>query len=91
MTRTVLLVLASYATVATTGSVYRGQHTHIGVRPSTDGDGLAATVQVTTDACDTPHPLGVDISHCVWVEYEAGEPCEHPPCFHCASGARQIP
>lgn len=39
------------ASVASTGSVYRGRCTHIGVRPASDGAGdYALTVRVTTDA-----------------------------------------
>jgi hypothetical protein len=42
---------SSCALWASTGSVYRGQCTHVGLRPASDGIGdYAVTLQVSTDA-----------------------------------------
>jgi hypothetical protein len=46
-----VILLAGCATVVSSGSVYRGRCTHVGIRPAVEGtDGVAVTVQVTTDA-----------------------------------------
>jgi hypothetical protein len=37
------------STWATTGSLYRGKHLHVGVRPNYEPGGGAVTVQITTD------------------------------------------
>lgn len=53
----ILLVGAANAcaTWATSGSLYRGRCTHVGVRPASDAIGdYAVTVQVTTDAPRCP-------------------------------------
>ena len=44
-----MLAVAGCATVTQTGSVYRSQCWHVGVRPATDLSGVAITVQATTD------------------------------------------
>lgn len=51
----VIASCASCAPLASTGSVYRGRCTHVGVRPASDGAGdYALTVRVTTDAPACP-------------------------------------
>jgi hypothetical protein len=40
---------ATVSTLVSTGRIYNGRHTHVGVRPSFS-DGVYVTVQVTTDA-----------------------------------------
>lgn len=41
---------AAWATWSSTGSLYRGPCTHVGLRPATDGIGdYAMTVQISTD------------------------------------------
>ena len=32
------------------GSLYRGRHVHVGVRPAAELNGAAVTVQITTDS-----------------------------------------
>jgi len=41
---------ATWSTWTSTDSLYRGRHTHVGVRPAYDGDGAGVTLQLSTDA-----------------------------------------
>jgi hypothetical protein len=43
-------VASGCSTWTTTGSVVRGPHTHLGIRPAAELDGAAVTLQLSTDA-----------------------------------------
>lgn len=44
-----LSACSTWTTVTSTGSVYRGRCTHVGVRGAVANEGAAATLQVSTD------------------------------------------